>query len=122
MRFSRLVKHSLSFVCLKFTVIFKIRSQIMRKSILNLSLALGFVVLGFGQAAFAGQQTTTRTGPNGNSQVTNRTYGNGQQTTTRTGPNGKAQVTNRTYGNGQQTTTRTGPNGNVQTTKRTISH
>ncbi len=71
----------------------------MRQSILNLSLALGFIVIGFGQAAFAGQQTTTRTGPNG-----------------------KPQVTNRTYGNGQQTTTRTGPNGNVQTTKRTISH
>ena len=92
----------------------------MRKSILSLSIALGLACFGFSQAAFAGQQTTTRTGPNGRSQVTNRTYGNGQQTTTRTGPNGNSQVTNRTYGNGQQTTTRTGPRGNTGTTTRTF--
>jgi hypothetical protein len=92
----------------------------MIKSILGLSLVLGLASLSLGSAAFAGQQTTTRTGPNGNAQTTNRTYGNGQQKTTRTGPNGNVQTTNRTYGNGQQTTTRTGPNGNVQTTNRTF--
>jgi hypothetical protein len=91
----------------------------MRKTIISLSI-LGFTVLGLGQAAFAGQQTTTRTGPNGNTQTTNRTYGNGQQTTTRTGSNGNTQTTKRTYGNGQQTTTRTGPNGKTQTTNRTF--
>jgi uncharacterized protein (UPF0333 family) len=93
----------------------------MQKSILSLSISIGLLVIGFSQTAFA-QQTTTRTGPNGNSQVTNRTYGNGQQTTTRTGPKGNSQVTNRTYGNGQQTTTRTGPKGNSQVTNRSISH
>jgi hypothetical protein len=92
----------------------------MSKSILSLSVALGLTLLGFNQAAFAGQQTTTRTGPNGKTQITNRTYGNGQQTTTRTGPYGNTQTTNRTYGNGQQTTTRTGPYGNTQTTHRSF--
>jgi hypothetical protein len=91
----------------------------MRKTIFSLSI-VGLAVLGLGQAAFAGQQTTTRTGPYGNTQTTNRTYGNGQQTTTRTGPYGNTQTTNRTYGNGQQTTTRTGPYGNTQTTNRTF--
>jgi hypothetical protein len=91
----------------------------MRKTIFSLSI-VGLVVLSLGQVAFAGQQTTTRTGPNGNTQTTNRLFGNGQQTTTRTGPNGNTQTTNRTYGNGQQTTIRTGPNGNVQTTNRTF--
>jgi hypothetical protein len=70
----------------------------MQKSIFNLALAIGFATLGFTQTAFAGQQTTTRTGPYGNSQVTNRTYGNGQQTTTRTGPKGRTQTTNRSIG------------------------
>jgi hypothetical protein len=75
----------------------------MQKSIFNLVLAIlpwigfanGLATLGFTQTAFA-QQTTTRTGPNGNSQVTTRTAGNGQETTTRTGPNGNSQVTTRT--------------------------
>jgi hypothetical protein len=95
----------------------------MQKSILSLSISIGLLVVGFSQTAFA-QQTTTRTGPNGNSQVTNRTYnGNGQQTTTRTGPNGNTGVTNRTFtGTGQQTTTRTGPKGKTQTTNRSVSH
>jgi hypothetical protein len=93
----------------------------MQKSILTFSLALSLACLGFGQTAIAGQQTTTRTGPNGNSQVTNRTFGNGQQTTTRTGPNDNSQVTNRTISNGQQTTIRTGPNGNSQVTTRTFA-
>lgn len=92
----------------------------MRKSIFSLSLTIGLVFLGFNQAALAGQQTT-RTGPNGNSQVTNRSAGNGQQTTSRTGPNGNSQVTNRNAGNGQQTTTRTEPNGNSQVTNRTYN-
>ena len=64
----------------------------MQKSILNLTLAIGLVI-GFAQTAFAGELTTTRTGPNGNSQVTKRTYNNGQLTTTRNGPNGNSQVT-----------------------------
>jgi hypothetical protein len=93
----------------------------MSKSIVKLTLVLGFIACGFTQTAFAGQQTTTRTGPKGNSQVTNRAYGNGAQTTTRTGPKGNSQVTNRTYGNGAQTTTRTGPQGNSQVTNRTFS-
>jgi hypothetical protein len=70
-------------------------------------------------SAFAGTQTTTRTGPNGNVQTTNRTRGGGSQTTTRSGPNGNVQTTNRTVSPGSQTTTRTGPNGNEQTTNRT---
>jgi hypothetical protein len=45
----------------------------MRKSILSFSFAIGLVFLEFSQAALAGQQTTTRTGPNGNSQTTTRT-------------------------------------------------
>jgi hypothetical protein len=93
----------------------------MQKSILNLTLAIGLLTLGFTQTAFAGQQNTTRTGPKGNSQVTNRSYGNGQQNTTRTGPKGNSQVTNRSYGNGQQNTTRTGPKGNSQVTNRSLS-
>lgn len=67
----------------------------MQKSIVNVSLVIGLLTLGFGQAALAGQQTTTRT-INGKSQVTNRTYGGGKQTTTRTGPYGNTQTTNRT--------------------------
>jgi hypothetical protein len=67
----------------------------MKNSILNLTLAIGLLTLGFVQTAFAGEQTTTRTGPNGNTQTTNRTYGNGQQNTTRTGLKGNSQVTNR---------------------------
>jgi hypothetical protein len=94
----------------------------MQKSIFNLVLAIGLATLGFTQTAFAGQQTTTRTGLKGNSQVTNRSYGNGQQTTTRTGLKGNSQVTNRTYGNGQQTTTRKGPKGRTQTTNRSIGY
>ena len=47
----------------------------MRKSIFSLSFALGLAFLGFSQAAFAGEQTTTRTGPNGNSTTTTRTVG-----------------------------------------------
>jgi len=43
------------------------------------------------------QQTTTRTGSNGNSQTTVRTTAGGQQTTIRTGPNGNSQTTTRTY-------------------------
>ena len=70
----------------------------MRKSIFSLSFALGLAFLGFSQAAFAGEQTTTRTGPNGNSATTTRTWGNGQQTTTRTGPNGNSTTTTRTVG------------------------
>ena len=64
----------------------------MQKSILCLSLSLGLSLLGLNSTAFA-QQTTTRTGPNGNTQTTNRTWGNGQQSTTRTGPNGNSQTT-----------------------------
>ena len=47
----------------------------MRKSIFSLSFALGLAFLGFSQAAFAGEKTTTRTGPNGNSTTTTRTVG-----------------------------------------------
>jgi hypothetical protein len=98
------------------------QEYIMRKLVLSLSFAMGLAILGWSQGAVAGQQTTTRTGPNGNSQVTTRIAGNGQQTTTRTGPNGNSQVTTRTAGNGQQTTTRTGPNGNSQVTTRTAGN
>ncbi len=73
----------------------------------------------FTPSAFAGSRTTTRIGPNGNVQTTNRTYSPGSQTTTRTGPNGNVQTTNRTWGGGQQTTTRTGIYGNQQTIIRT---
>ncbi|PSB56774.1 hypothetical protein [Chamaesiphon polymorphus] len=69
----------------------------MYKSTIALSISLGLVILGFCQTTLAGSQTTTRTGPNGNSAVTNRTYGNGSQTTTRTGPNGNSAVTNRSF-------------------------
>jgi hypothetical protein len=97
------------------------KEYIMQKSILSFSFAIGLTFLGFSQAAFADRLTTTRTGPNGNTQVTTRTPGNNQQTTTRTGPNGNTQVTTRTSGNGQLTTTRTGPNGNSQVTTRTVA-
>jgi hypothetical protein len=93
----------------------------MRKSIIGLSISIGLAILGLGQTAFAGQFNTIRTGPNGNSAVTNRNYsGNGTQTTTRTGPKGNSAVTkiNRTYSNGQLNTNRTGPNGNTVTTNR----
>ncbi|NJK33456.1 MAG: hypothetical protein HC919_00005 [Oscillatoriales cyanobacterium SM2_2_1] len=53
------------------------------------------------------QQTTTRTGPNGNSQTTNRSVNGNTQTTTRTGSNGNTQTTNRTVDGNTQTTTRT---------------
>jgi hypothetical protein len=94
----------------------------MQKSIFAAFLPIAIVVFGFNSSAFAGQQITTRTGPNGRQQVTSRTVGNGQQTTTRTGPSGRQQVTSRTVGNGQQTTIRTGPNGRQQTTTRTVTH
>ena len=68
----------------------------MQKSILSFSCAIGLAILGFSQPTLAGQQTTTRTGPDGNSQVTTRTFEDGQQTTTRTGPDGNSQVTTRT--------------------------
>ncbi len=93
----------------------------MQKSILSLSLVLALAVLGSIDTVFAGQKTT-RTGPNGNTQTTDRSAGNGQQTTTRTGPNGNTQTTNRSVGNGQETTTRTGFKGKTQTTIRSISH
>ncbi len=95
----------------------------MQKSIVGLSISIGLVILGLGQTAFAGQFTTTRTGPNSNSAITNRNYsGNGTQTTTRTGPNGNSAVTkiNRTYSDGQLNTTRTGPKGNTATTNRSF--
>jgi hypothetical protein len=66
----------------------------MQKSIFTLSLAIGLTMLTIGQAAIAGQ-TTTRTGPAGNTQTTNRSVGNGSQTTTRTGPYGGTQTTKR---------------------------
>ncbi len=94
----------------------------MQKSILNLTLSIGLLTLGFAQTAFAGQLTTTRTGPLGNTLTTNRSYGNGQQTTTRTGPLGNTQTTNRRYSNGQLNTTRTGPLGNTLKTNRSINH
>lgn len=90
----------------------------MKKSILGISCVLGLSLVSLSQASFA-QQTTTRTGPNGNTQTTTRAVGNGQQTTTRTGPQGNTQTTTRTAGNGQQSTTRTGPQGNTQTITRT---
>ncbi|AFY94175.1 hypothetical protein [Chamaesiphon minutus] len=93
----------------------------MQKSILNLSISIALLIIGCSQAAFA-QQTTIRTGPYGNSSVTNRSYnGNGKQTTTRTGPYGNSSVTNRTFtGAGKQTTTRTGPYGKTGTTTRSV--
>jgi type IV secretory pathway VirB6-like protein len=94
------------------------KELIVKKSILSISFVLGLSLVSFSQASFA-QQTTTRSGPNGNTQTTTRAAGNGQQTTTRTAPNGNTQTTTRTAGNGQQTTTRTGPSGNTQTTTRT---
>jgi hypothetical protein len=87
----------------------------MKNSILNLTLAIGLLTLGFTQTAFASEQTTTRTGPNGNSQTTTRSAVPGEQTTTRTGPNGNSQTTTRSAVPGEQTTTRTGPNGNSLT-------
>ena len=47
----------------------------MRKSILSLSFVVGLAFLGFSQAAFADEQTTTRTSPNGNSVNTTGTVG-----------------------------------------------
>jgi len=67
----------------------------MRKSILSFSFAIGLALLGLSDAASA-QQTTVRTGSNGNSQTTTRSAANGQQTTVRTGPNGNSQTTTRT--------------------------
>ena len=67
----------------------------MRKSILSFSCALGLALLGMGGSAFA-QVTTTRTGPNGNTQTTSTTASDGQVTTTRTGPNGRSQTTTHT--------------------------
>jgi hypothetical protein len=97
------------------------QENIMQKSILSLSLAIGLTIISLSSTAIAGQ-TTNRTGPKGNTQTTNRSVGNGSQTATRTGPKGNTQTTNRSVGNGSQTTTRTGPNGNTQTTDRSISH
>jgi hypothetical protein len=93
----------------------------MKNSIFNLTLAIGLLTLGFTQIAFACEQTTTRTGPNGNSQTTTRSVEPGQQTTTRTGSNGNSQTTTRSAVPGEQTTTRTGPNGNSQTTTRSVN-
>ena len=67
----------------------------MQKSILTFSLSLGLALFGMSTNAFA-QQTTIRTGPNGNVQTTTRTAGDGLQTTTRTGSNGNVQTTTRT--------------------------
>ncbi|MEL7356874.1 MAG: hypothetical protein AAFN40_09980 [Cyanobacteria bacterium J06560_6] len=92
----------------------------MQKSILTFFLSLGLAIFGMSTNAFA-QQTTIRTGSNGNAQTTTRTAGDGLQTTTRTAPNGNAQTTTRTAGDGLQTTTRTAPNGNEQTTTRTLN-
>ncbi len=91
----------------------------MKNSALSLSIALSLAVLSLGKPAFAGEQTTVRTGPNGNTQTTQRVYGDGQQTVTRTSSNGNTQTTERVYSDGQQTVTRTSPNGNTQTTTRT---
>jgi hypothetical protein len=85
----------------------------MQKSILNLTLSIGLLTLGFTQTAFAGQQTTTHTGPNGNTITTKRSYDDGQQTTTHTGPNGNTITIDRRYDNGKLKTTLTGPNGNT---------
>jgi hypothetical protein len=101
-----------------YSVISTQKESIVKKSILSVSFALGLSLFGLSQASFA-QQTTTRTGPNGNTQTTTRAVSNGQQTTTRTGPYGNTQTTTRTVSNGQQTTTRSGPYGNTQTTTRT---
>jgi invasion protein IalB len=93
------------------------------KSAVAFSVTVSLIALA-SPAALA-QQTTTRTGPNGRSQVTTRSFQgtreSGQQTTTRTGPSGGTQTTTRTYGNGQQTTTRIAPNGRSQTTTRTVN-
>lgn len=91
----------------------------MKTSALSISIALGLAILNLGQPVFASEQTTTRTGPNGNTRTTERVLSDGQQTTTRTGSNGNTQTTDRIWGDGQQTTTRTGANGNTQTTTRT---
>ena len=97
------------------------KEYLMQKAILCLSLGLGLTFLGFTQAAFAnGHRTTVRTGPNGNTQTTERTWDDGEQTTTRTGSNGNSQTTTRTVDveewdeidDGEFNTTRTGPNGN----------
>jgi len=63
---------------------------------LSLILLMGLGSVLMANPALA-QQTTTRTGSNGNSQTTVRTTGGGQQTTIRTGPNGNSQTTTRTY-------------------------
>ena len=94
----------------------------MKKSALGTIAALSLVILSFSEPAFAGQQATVRTGRNGRSFSTERTYGDGQQTTVRAGSNGNTQTTERTYGDGQQTTVRTGPNGSSQVTTRTSSN
>jgi hypothetical protein len=68
----------------------------MMKFILSLSV-LGFFLTALSPAVLA-QQTTVRTGPNGRSATTNRTYnGYGNQTTVRTGPNGRSATTNRSW-------------------------
>ena len=64
----------------------------MQKSIVSFSCAIGLAIVGFSQPTLAGQRTTTRTGPYGNSSVTTRTYGHGQKTTTRTGSYGNSSV------------------------------
>jgi hypothetical protein len=68
----------------------------MYRSIFGIALACGFTLATLGQAAFAGQQTTVRTGPKGNNQTTTRTWGGNQQQTVRTGPKGNNQTTTRT--------------------------
>lgn len=94
----------------------------MQKSILSLYFAFGLAFLGSSQAAFAGQQTTTRTGYYGNSVTTTRTVPyHPTTTTTRTGPNGNSVTKTRTVPyHPTATTTRTGPYGNSTTIIRTV--
>lgn len=91
----------------------------MRKSIFSLSLVLGFMLVGFGQAALAGGRTVERTGPEGNSRTTERTWEDGDQTVERTGPEGNSRTTERTVDDDTLNTTRTGPEGNSRTVERT---
>lgn len=73
----------------------------MKKSILSFSCAIGLSILGFSQPAFGGRKTISRTGPNGNSQETIRTFDDGLQATNHTGSNGNLQVTTRTFERGE---------------------
>ena len=89
------------------------------KSLISISL-IGLTLTAFTPSVFAGQ-TTTRTGPRGNTQTTERKVDDGKQTTTRTGPRHNTQTTERKVDDGKQTTTRTGPRGNTQTTERQVN-